>query len=55
LETLHNNKSQLLTSAYETLKSHPMAFVANESRLHAKVIDMENFRSTVENLNNTNF
>ena len=55
LETLHNNKSQPLTSAYETLESHLMAFAANESRLHAKVIDMENFRSIVENLNNTNF
>lgn len=45
LETLHNSKSLPLTNAYETLESHLMAFAANESRLQAKVIDMENYRS----------
>jgi hypothetical protein len=45
LETLLNkSKSQPLTNAYETLESHLMAFAANESRLQAKVIDMQNFR-----------
>ncbi|MFX0048870.1 MAG: Gfo/Idh/MocA family protein [Candidatus Hermodarchaeota archaeon] len=44
LETLDNNNSQPLTNAYETLESHLMAFAANESRLQAKVIDMDNFR-----------
>ena len=51
LETLHNNTFQPLTNANDTLESHFMAFAANESRLQAKVIDMENFRSTKENLN----
>jgi predicted dehydrogenase len=47
LETLLNkSKSQPLTNAYETLESHLMAFAANESRLQAKVIDMQNFRIT---------
>lgn len=46
LETLHDNKSQPLTNAYESLESHLMAFAANESRLRAKVIDMANFRRT---------
>jgi predicted dehydrogenase len=45
LETLLNkSKSQPLTNAYETLESHLMAFAANESRLQAKVIDMQKFR-----------
>ena len=47
LETLLNkSKSQPSTNAYETLESHLMAFAANESRLQAKVIDMQNFRIT---------
>jgi predicted dehydrogenase len=45
LETLHSNKSQPLTNAIDSLESHLMAFAANESRLQAKVVDMENFRS----------
>ena len=45
LETLQNSKSQPLTNALETLESHLMAFAANESRLKAKVVDMENYRS----------
>ena len=49
LETLNNNISQPLTNARETLESHLMAFAANESRLKGKVIDMLNFRSSVEN------
>ncbi len=55
LETLHNTKAQPLTNAYETLESHLMAFAANESRLKAKVINMENFRRIEENKVNTNF
>ena len=46
LETLNNNNSQPLTNAYESLESHLMAFAANESRLKAKVINMEIFRRT---------
>ncbi|MFX0077552.1 MAG: Gfo/Idh/MocA family oxidoreductase, partial [Candidatus Hermodarchaeota archaeon] len=44
LKTLHHKKAQPLTNAIESLESHLMAFAANESRLNAKVIDMENFR-----------
>ena len=49
LDILHKSKTQPLTNASETLESHLMAFAANESRLQAKVVDMENFRRLMEN------
>ncbi|MFX0010693.1 MAG: Gfo/Idh/MocA family protein [Candidatus Hermodarchaeota archaeon] len=44
LETLLQNESQPLTNAHDSLESHLMAFAANESRLQAKVVNMDDYR-----------
>ena len=55
LETLTNQeKSQPLTNANDTIESHLMAFAANESRLKAKVIEMDEFRTNLVKSKNTN-
>ena len=48
-------KSQSLTNANDTIESHLMAFAANESRLKAKVIEMDEFRTNLVKSKNTNF
>jgi len=56
LETFTNpEKSQPLTNADETIESHLMAFAANESRLNAKVIKMDEFRTKLFQSKNTDF
>ena len=55
LETLANQeKTQPLTNANETIESHLMAFAAHESRLKAKVIEMDQFRTKLFKSKNTN-
>ncbi|MBY9016818.1 MAG: Gfo/Idh/MocA family oxidoreductase [Candidatus Lokiarchaeota archaeon] len=55
LETLTNQeKTQPLTNANDTIESHLMAFAANESRLKAKVIEMDEFRTRLVKSKNTN-
>jgi predicted dehydrogenase len=56
LETLTNQeKTQPLTNANVTIESHIMAFAANESRIKAKVIEMDKFRTKLVKSKNTNF
>jgi hypothetical protein len=56
LETLTSQeKTQPLTNADDTIESHLMAFAANESRLKAKVIEMDEFRTRLVKSKNTNF
>ncbi len=48
-------KTQPLTNANITIESHLMAFAANESRLKAKVIEMDEFQTKFIKSKNTNF
>ncbi|MBY9020493.1 MAG: Gfo/Idh/MocA family oxidoreductase [Candidatus Lokiarchaeota archaeon] len=56
LETLTNKeKTEPLTNANNSIESHFMAFAAEESRLKAKVVEMEKFRTKLFKSKNTNF
>jgi hypothetical protein len=55
LETITNKeKTQPLTNANNSIESHLMAFAAEQSRLKANVVKMDEFRTKFVKSKNTN-
>ena len=49
INTLQGNPDDSVTTARESLESHLLAFAAEEARLNKTVINMDDFRSQLEN------